>query len=288
MNRLFSNVTRLFKNPWMALQYLRWICAKVLLGRPAQSSFFGGVRFGGFVSFSEYWLRHRGLDTEDLLTLQAVMKLSSLRPKAIDIGANLGLFSLAMAKVGFSEIHSFEPIPATHLKFLKNIELNSEFSERILPRRLGVGAKQGNVKFMVNPTSPGQNKIATPSLDVPGKHCEVSCEITTLDTYLKESDIGQISLLKMDVEGFEADVLKGGSECLKSGQVDFIYSEVIEQALIDSGSSLNEFADLIASSGFTPVLLESNGFSKVTFDEAIRAAGCRRNILFQFTANQEA
>ncbi len=210
------------------------------------------------------------------------MKLSSLPAKALDIGANLGLFSLAMAKAGFSEIHSFEPIPATHSKLLENIKLNPDLAKRILPKCLGVGAKRGNVKFVVNPTSPGQNKIAISSFVAPDQCCEISCEIVTLDSYLKENNSGKILLLKMDVEGFEADVLKGGSEVLRSGQVDFIYSEVIEKALIDSGSSLDEFSDLIASLGFNPVSLGSNGFSKISFDEAMKIAGNRRNILFQF------
>lgn len=282
MERLFSNVTRLIRNPWMAFHYLRWIVAQAFLGRPAQSSFFGGVRFGGFVSFSEYWLRHRGLDAEDLLTLEAVIKFSSLPAKALDIGANLGLFSLAMAKAGFSEIHSFEPIPETHSKFLENIKLNPDIAERILPRRLGVGAKRGNVNFIVNPTSPGQSKIATSGFVSPDQCCEISCEIVTLDSYLNGNNLGRILLLKMDVEGFEADVLKGGGEFLKSGHVDFIYSEVIEEALMDSGSSLDEFAGLIASLGFSPVSLGRRGFMKVSFDEAMKLAGDRRNILFQF------
>jgi FkbM family methyltransferase len=284
LSRLTQNTLRLIRSPGLAACYSRWVMSKLMMLRPPVVMFDGGIRFSGFISFSEYWLRHRGLVEEELRVIRECSRAAGAGSIALDVGANLGLFTLALANAGFSEVHAFEPITSTFDRMIENIKLNPALEPLITANRRGVGAKMGFVEFVISSTSPGQNKIAplagktSPSLNT------CCCEITTIDSYLRAKGISCVSFMKLDVEGFESDVLKGAMESLQSGRVRFIYSEIIPKAFEDAGSSLSEFRDLIDAAGFDPVLPDpatAGGFQLLSFEFALAASGSRRNVLFQ-------
>lgn len=280
--RFLKNAIRLLKSPRMTSCYLNWLTAKWIFSRPVTITYFGGIRLGRFSSFSEYWLRHRGLDKEDIEIIKACFLTTQTPAVALDVGANLGLFSLAMAKAGFQEVHAFEPIPKTHDRLVANIRDNPLIADRLILNRSGVGAVPGHVEFAVFRDSPGQNKIASGCAAGARSFERVRCEVTTIDSYFKSKHINNCVLMKIDVEGFESDVLKGGSNVLSSGRIQFVYSEIISDAFRNAGSSVAEFHHLIVLAGFDPVVLDRGNFKTVTFEEALEVSGKRRNVLFRF------
>ncbi len=131
----------------------------------------------------------------------------------IDVGANLGWFSCVMAKIcePDSYIMAIEP-GETNLPFLtENIARNSINNVRVIERAMG--ARQGTA--LLNSGPPGN----------PGMHSIVKMEhlshdeaqqvnVSTLDAECQTIP-GNIDLIKIDVEGYELDVLRGGEATLK-------------------------------------------------------------------------
>jgi FkbM family methyltransferase len=135
-------------------------------------------------------------------------KLSSIRKGAtvVDVGANIGLVSILLSKrFSAKKIISFEPNTNNQRFIARNISENR--CENIELKRFAVSDKVGEVKLQLHGS--GTHTI---SEEKKGKRFEI-VNMTTLDKSVPE-DL-EIDLLKIDVEGAEYDVLKGGSETLK-------------------------------------------------------------------------
>jgi FkbM family methyltransferase len=124
----------------------------------------------------------------------------------VDIGAHVGTYSLAFAKK-CAGVQSFECFPRTFNFLCANIALQ-DFDNKITPHRTALGNRTGEVTYTVRaPLDGGGNScldLKNPAYD------KFTLPITTLDSF-KLSNIG---LIKIDVEGFEKDVLEGAVETL--------------------------------------------------------------------------
>lgn len=260
--------------------FVRWMGTRLLLRRTPLISLANGVRVGEFASFSEYRFRHLGLDPEDYDVMRAVIDSIERPAVAADIGANLGMFSLALASIGFDIVHAFEPIPDTCERLQANIRRNTELTERIVVNSSAVGAFDGAVTLVLNRRSPGQSKLA--GADVQSRVVEtIDREIVKLDSYFASPTVLAPAFLKIDVEGFETDVLRGAGNLLGSGKLRFIYIEVIEHALAEAGSSIANLTQLLEGAGYGPVIIEGGIVRATPFTEAMQRAGDRRNVLFR-------
>jgi len=283
MKHLIRNAVHLAKRPEMARLYAKWWFAKYMMRRSVIGEFNGGIRFTGFPTFSQYWIRRHGMDHEDLRIVQRVRATTTDQPVAIDIGANLGLFSFALAKAGFHRVYACEPIPETYNCLLANMRLNPLLADRITPCETGIGANDTQMTFSYSNVSPGQSKIASAANDLE-EITDVECKLMTLPSLCDQYRIQKIDFVKIDVEGFESSVIKGAMPLLEAGRVKFIYAEVIPQALSEAGSSIQEFSELMEAASFDPVVIgadEDSEFQPVAFDIALQHAGTRRNVLFR-------
>lgn len=137
------------------------------------------------------------------IELNEVKKAVGDRGVFIDVGANIGYYSLFAAKFGAKQIISFEPNPTLSNRFKKNIELN-QFQEIITVFECALGDKKGNAKLNLNEMDLGsssllKNDISTNFINV---------EVYSLLEILETNGINEIDALKIDVEGFEDKVMK--------------------------------------------------------------------------------
>ena len=124
---------------------------------------------------------------------------------AVDIGANIGMHSLVMASLcGIRDVYAFEPSKNIYARLLENIRANR--LDNVLAINQAVGNEKGEIGFEDNSRS---TNIGTSHIDrlLPKK-----VPINRLDDEIPEAN--KISLLKIDVEGFERDVLKGAAHIL--------------------------------------------------------------------------
>ncbi|MBA2238996.1 MAG: FkbM family methyltransferase [Lysobacter sp.] len=135
----------------------------------------------------------------------------------VDVGANLGSYSiLACAAIGARGI-AFEPVPSTFSRLVENMRLNN-LDERLRCVRKGVSAQQGVIAFT-------SGMDATNHALASGEQCDdkVTVETTSLDAALRGENP---ALIKIDVEGYETLVLAGAREVLDNQGLSAVIMEL--------------------------------------------------------------
>lgn len=123
----------------------------------------------------------------------------------VDIGANVGTYTVLGAAVGGAKTFAYEPVASTLKHLEANVAVNG-LGDRVTIRRVALGSKAGTVR--VTQGEGATNHIASSSESIAGT-AEVS--VVRLDDDLEGKTP---SLIKMDVEGFEEEVLGGASRVL--------------------------------------------------------------------------
>lgn len=136
----------------------------------------------------------------------------------VDVGANIGSYTLLAAAAGARAV-SFEPIPATFECLLDNIHLN-RISGRVDARNQAVGAQTGRITMIADQDT--TNKALGSQDDYAGKTIDVSQ--VRLDDALEGAGVPR--LIKIDVEGFESEVLKGASTTLADPHLEAVIMEL--------------------------------------------------------------
>ncbi len=124
---------------------------------------------------------------------------------AIDIGANVGEFAVAAARRGLS-VHAFEPDPHAWLALSANLD-NYATSHAL---QVGLGDVRCERTFYLA-TGTADSSLVRPRRF----EREMTITIIPLDQYVREQRIKEISVLKIEAEGFEPEVLAGCEEALK-------------------------------------------------------------------------
>lgn len=178
-----------------------------------------------------------------------------------DIGANIGLYSLFLSsRIGKGgKIHAFEPVRKTYQKMIENIKLNG--TEIIHLNNMAVGSLEGEVELVIDEDSA---KSYTRKID-PQKNMTHSESVpsTTIDSYCKRNNISKLDFMKIDVEGFEFDVLKGAQHTLQNNPPQMIQLEVIENFLQRNGRSVAEILDFTSIFGYHPFCLKFQKLYKI-------------------------
>jgi FkbM family methyltransferase len=120
----------------------------------------------------------------------------------LDIGANIGYYSLMAAKLGATKIIAIEPNPIVLDRFTRNIKLNG-FDRKIKTFQTGVGAKRASMDLRLSHIDMGSSSIVNSKLNSD----KIKIKIIPLSELLKKEDITRVDVLKIDVEGFEDRVL---------------------------------------------------------------------------------
>ncbi|MEI8310568.1 MAG: FkbM family methyltransferase [Verrucomicrobiota bacterium] len=120
----------------------------------------------------------------------------------LDLGANIGVFSLAAASANTRiSVSAFEPGPPNADLFAANIAINPDVGKRIVLSRAAVGGWDSEAKWHFDAQNPGGSALKAGI--VGGVTVPVRSLSSVLDT-IREP----IALLKMDVEGTEYDILE--------------------------------------------------------------------------------
>ena len=159
-------------------------------------------------------------------TMVRGLSRQGVTPKTvIDVGANVGQFAIAAAKTfpGVA-VHSFEPNPPCAAKLRANVTSLGN----IKVYELALGENEGKIEFHVNSHSHSSSilPLAKSHLDAFPQARETSVipvKVSTLDRVFHEVEMQEPVLLKLDVQGYELQVLQGAADFLK--RVDFVLLE---------------------------------------------------------------
>ncbi|MDD2772704.1 MAG: FkbM family methyltransferase [Elusimicrobiales bacterium] len=155
----------------------------------------------------------------------------------VDIGANIGLITLAGAKAAGAggRVLSVEPDPDVFSYLRRNIRLNKLANVSVF--NCAIGAAPGKL-YLKRSNADDENAV-----DFNSGH---EIEVRTLDEIA--GGAGQIALLKVDVEGFEKYVFEGGKAVLK--RTECVYFEAWEKHYSRYNYSFADIFGLLAGHGF--------------------------------------
>ena len=205
-----------------------------------------------------------GFEKKELVTYQSLIKRGSV---IIDAGANIGLYSIVGSRLtGKSgKVFSFEPSKKNFSLFLKNIELNE--IKNITPINMGLGDTVGETLLLTQSSENGdaekyilkdKNELTIVNPEPKKDHFSESILLDTLDHFQLKNNIKKVDFLKIDVEGFEYYVLKGGENLLKNNPEIIILFECAEHLAHRAGATQNAVFDFLNNLGFEIVYWDSN------------------------------
>lgn len=156
----------------------------------------------------------------------------------VDVGANVGFYSIVLAKSKNVKSIAFEPIPSTYFKLEKNVKINS-LSNTVITKNIAIGSSIGQVRMSSDLDTVNHVKLIDSQ-----RNADILVEVCDLDTFFSEGDFP--SLIKIDVEGYETEVIRGMKNVLLSNTLKAIIIELngsggrygfdeclIHQALLD-------------------------------------------------------
>ena len=171
--------------------------------------------------------------------------LHFLRPEDtfLDIGANIGSYTVLASAVCGATTIAFEPDPGTAENFQRNVSVNG-IADCVVLHKVALGHDEGRVAFTIGRDT--ENRVADSS-DTYTR----SVQVLPLDAIEGARDA---TLMKLDVEGYESEVLAGAAKTLASPALLAIETEAQETAVTD--------------------LIETFGFVRRWYDPFSRTLAC--------------
>jgi FkbM family methyltransferase len=136
---------------------------------------------------------------------------------AIDIGANIGAICLPLAsRHANARIIAVEPTDHAFKRLKRNIELNPELKPRIHTVQAFVGdGSQSSTSMVAYPSWRLDNTLGTKHEVHLGEAHEVTCPTLTIDGLAQQQGLDHLDFIKIDTDGHELDILKGGRQTLQ-------------------------------------------------------------------------
>jgi len=161
---------------------------------------------------------------EQLKRVYAILSDTDNSLISVDVGSYIGVISLAMSHFGPTKhfIYSFEADELNYLKLKENV-CHSK-SSSITIHKTAVANYAGLSDF-TRYKEPGHNHLG---LEISTSNVLTGVykvPVTTLDLFTNQIGVDKIDVLKIDVEGFDFDVLKGAKQLLKEKRIKVIVVE---------------------------------------------------------------
>lgn len=160
----------------------------------------------------------------------------TLRPgdTVIDVGANIGIMTaFAALMVGDSgTVHSFEPVQDVFKSLEANVDLNN--FRNVVLHKYALGGGANDALIHVNPQNTGESSLVTMGSCAVKEHVHVE----SLDNLIESRRIiteGAIRFIKIDVEGFELEVLKGARNVLSKPNAPILCVEYCSARMLPTG-----------------------------------------------------
>ncbi|MGC1497376.1 MAG: FkbM family methyltransferase [Sulfitobacter sp.] len=174
-----------------------------------------------------------------------------------DVGANTGLWSEAFLKTHGERVNKhlmFEPLPG-------NVKLLEQRTQNILSRLItdptvvgmAMGDATSDVKINFNKESTTLASIRNTKSDFGSHSIDLNKSVmvpqTTVDVQIAAQGIDHLHLMKIDVEGYELNVLRGAEQALAAGKISNVFFEFgVHQTA--HGERFKDFFELFNDLGF--------------------------------------
>jgi FkbM family methyltransferase len=167
-----------------------------------------------------------------------------------DIGAHMGIFSFFLAQqVGpTGKVFSFEPAPLTY-KMLQHTIAYNHLGNIIESNQMAMADKEGELTFYIYSNSKISSGNSLSPLNPAGSHRGITVKTVTLDDFFDSKALNRLNFIKIDAEGAELDILKGGKKTIQKYK-PCITLEVHPRILTPAAETMRELYQTISSYGY--------------------------------------
>lgn len=192
-------------------------------------------------------------DRVNFTIVNAFIHLGSI---CFDVGANIGVYSMVMSRLSGKDgvVHAFEPVRHIRNRLLTNKIVNA--AHNIIVSDSALGNSQGRMlMFQVkeNQFRGGTSTlIKNNNVDSMGEGAFeiVLTQVNTLDNYVSDRGLLRVDFMKIDVEGFEINVLRGAHTVLGAFHPVILF-EHDQRRLSKLGIDDTEFREIFVESGYS-------------------------------------
>ena len=165
----------------------------------------------------------------------------------LDVGANIGWTVLNMAKIAEQgKVVGFEPDPHNFERCSQNMLLNNFKNGVAFPLGLGNENRPMNIEIR-SMSNRGGNRIAPA-----GSGATRMVEVVRLDDFSLARELPRVDLIKIDVEGYELNVLRGAEDLLKKHR-PILFLELDDNNLLDQGDSALALIRFLGEVGYKEI-----------------------------------
>jgi FkbM family methyltransferase len=182
---------------------------------------------------------------------------------AIDVGANIGVWSLLAAERHPEiRVHAFEPVPEVAAHCQRHMAVNG--LDTIVLNVAALAAENGTAPFYAIRT---ENTGASSLIRRRVPADKILVPVVTLDTYVTRAGLDRVDVLKVDVEGGEWLVFTGGADTLARAGAPAIFFEVDERLCAAAGTTPQAVKALLIDYGYAIFRWRSGRFVPVPTEE---------------------
>lgn len=192
----------------------------------------------------------------------------------IDIGANIGIYSLTAASLvkKSGKVIAFEPFTKNHEKLNKHLSINN--FKNIIIEKLAISDKAGQITIYINEQEQNCGMASTIEQTYTTKE---NIQAVTLDEYMAGKNIQHIKLIKMDIEGAEFKALQGMQQTLKKYR-PILLIELDEQILDRAKIFKDDIINFLKKFNYQMFAICSDG--SLT-NKSLQEKACSNNVVFK-------
>jgi FkbM family methyltransferase len=225
------------RGKWWMVEHLRELLDPQILGEREElrQGLWWMLDPRDYVQQDLFWL-----GVKDKWELFHVLRLLDRSSVIFDVGANFGYYALVLAsRLGRgARIHAFEPNPRTFERLVQHIRWNE--LPNVKAHCLGISDAVGSAGVQHVSGNSGAAHLVENAGRVP---------LTTLDMFCRERAIDRLDFIKIDVEGFEEKLLRGGRGTFASLK-PMVLIELNPPTARRVGSSVGRVVDLLEEYGY--------------------------------------
>jgi FkbM family methyltransferase len=191
------------------------------------------------------WTLKENLSVDATYWLDVIEPLLSKDDIVFDVGTNIGTVANWLAK-RTKHVHGFEPHPDNLRMTMDQIALRQ--TDNITLSQTALGSEPGTLQLHVK-SFHGHHSLGNTSTSPTVEKIDV--EVDTVDRYCSSNGIDRIDFLKIDVEGFEEDVLKGAATMLANQCIGFVLFELRHSILTSVGKTAGDLLAHLLDNGYS-------------------------------------
>jgi FkbM family methyltransferase len=196
---------------------------------------------------------------QDYFEIALLKKHIHKKDVVLDIGANIGFYAVILSDIVGPQgmVHCFEP----DIQNYKHLKKNTGKHSNIIINNKAVGSKTEKIKIYTSKNLNVDHRTYKP--EVYDKEIEI--DAININDYLNQNP--KVDFIKMDIQGFEMQAIKGMQTILEKNENIKLISEFWPYGLKKAGSSVTEYFNFLINNGFNCYLIEKKSLLKLNSEK---------------------